>query len=198
MSKLITLPVVSVIFGAVLLLSGCTATALPAQTMTQNVEGSALDELGFGGLDARQVVERLDEMPLAERPGWLSTSVEAHQVLLTGRDGNTEKLPLPDDLVYVSAAPYVSQTHDCYYHSPTSCIGELRNTEVDVSVTDAASGETALNETMRTFDNGFIGLWLPRDIDAIITIQHEDQVATSTLSTSGNDVQTCVTTLQLA
>ena len=178
MSKLITLPVVSVIFGAVLLLSGCTATALPAQTMTQNVEGSALDELGFGGLDARQVVERLDEMPLAERPGWLSTSVEAHQVLLTGRDGNTEKLPLPDDLVYVSAAPYVSQTHDCYYHSPTSCIGELRNTEVDVSVTDAASGETALNETMRTFDNGFIGLWLPRDIDAIITIQHEDQVAT--------------------
>ncbi|MGO3146816.1 MAG: CueP family metal-binding protein [Leucobacter sp.] len=198
MSKLITLPVVSVIFGAVLLLSGCTATELPAQTMTQNVEGSALDELGFGGLDARQVVERLDEMPLAERPGWLSTSVEAHQVLLTGRDGNTEKLPLPDDLVYVSAAPYVSQTHDCYYHSPTSCIGELRNTEVDVSVTDAASGETALNETMRTFDNGFIGLWLPRDIDAIITIQHEDQVATSTLSTSGNDVQTCVTTLQLA
>ena len=72
---------------------------------------------------------------------------------------------MPSDEIYVSAAPYQSQTHDCYYHSPTGCLGELRNADVAVTVTDTATGEVIVDEDTRTLDNGFVGIWLPRGIE---------------------------------
>lgn len=183
--------------AAIFLLAGCTAAHTSAPLSTTNAEGPIFAELGMEGFDAREVVEALDAMPIAARPDGLTTSIKAHEVTLTDSDGNTEQLPLPDDVVYISAAPYLSQTHDCYYHSPTSCIGELQNTDIDVIVTNVTTGEVVLDESLRTLDNGFVGLWIPRDIDASITVTYEDQSATSIISTSGDEVQTCLTTLQL-
>ena len=52
-----------------------------------------------------------------------------------------------------------------------------RCAQFDVTVTDAA-GRTILDETRTTYDNGFLGFWLPRDITATLTIdaaaQHRD------------------------
>lgn len=44
-------------------------------------------------------------------------------------------IDLPGEKPYVSIAPYVDTTHDCFYHSLTSCRGELGNEEVDVKIT---------------------------------------------------------------
>ncbi|MGO1539343.1 MAG: CueP family metal-binding protein [Leucobacter sp.] len=188
-----TLTVASVI--AAFALAGC-ASAQPSDPPI-TAEGSILAKYDLDGLDTREVIEALDGMPIAERPDGLATSIRANHVSLADSAGQTAELPLLKDIVYISAAPYRTQTHDCYYHSPTSCIGELQNTEVDVEVTDLSSGEVLVNESLRTFDNGFFGLWLPRDIEAQIVVNYQGQSASSTLSTAGDDVQTCITTLQL-
>ena len=180
---------------AALTLAGCAGAQSSDPPAT--AEGSIFAEYGLEGLDTREVIEALDGMPIAERPEGLATSIRANHVSLKDSAGQTTDLPLPEDVVYVSAAPYRTQTHDCYYHSPTGCIGELQNTEVDVEVTDLTSGEVMFNESLRTFDNGFFGLWLPRDIEAQIVVSYQGQTATSTISTAGDDVQTCITTLQL-
>ncbi|MFS4491238.1 CueP family metal-binding protein, partial [Dietzia kunjamensis] len=48
-----------------------------------------------------------------------------------------------------------------------------------------------------TYDNGFLGLWLPRGITATLTIDHDGRTATAPIST-GDDDLTCLTTMQLA
>lgn len=194
--RILTLP--SALFAAVLLLAGCTPAPSSAPPASQAADASLLAELGLADLDGGRLAESLDAIPLAERPEGVATSITAREVTVTDGQGRTEEVALPADSMYVSAAPYLSQTHDCYYHSPTGCVGELRNTEIDVTVTNATTGEIVLTESTRTFDNGFVGLWLPRGIEAHITITHAGKTATSIVSTIGDDAQTCVTTLKLA
>ncbi|WP_308161454.1 CueP family metal-binding protein [Dietzia psychralcaliphila] len=62
---------------------------------------------------------------------------------------------------------------------------------------DTATGDTLIEEPRTTYDNGFLGLWLPRDISAILTINHEGRSATAPISTGEQDL-TCLTTMQLA
>ncbi|MGO2741732.1 MAG: CueP family metal-binding protein [Cellulosimicrobium funkei] len=45
--------------------------------------------------------------------------------------------------------------------------------------------------------NGFVGYWLPRDVDAELRVEHDGRVGTTTVSTRHDD-PTCLTTLQLA
>lgn len=97
----------------------------------------------------------------------------------------------------MSIAPYQVQTHDCYYHSPTGCIGELRNAPIAVAVTDTATGAELIRERTHTFDNGFVGFWLPSGIEAQVVIDHDGRRATSTVSTAGDDALTCLTTMKL-
>ena len=94
---------------------------------------------------------------------------------------------MPDDEVYISVAPYREQTHDCYFHSLTTCLGELANAEVQVTLT-SDDGEVLVNETRQTYDNGFIGIyWIPRGIEATLTIDHKGQTGTTTISTMNDD-----------
>ncbi|WP_396290673.1 CueP family metal-binding protein [Curtobacterium sp. KT1] len=178
------------------MLTGCTvADDSSSAGAASGVE--ILAEHGLDALDVRELIETLDAMPLDERTETLITSVTAETVTLTDQHGHTAEVPLPGDEIYVSVAPYGAQTHDCFYHSPTGCLGELRNADVGVTVTDTATGEVIIDKDMRTFDNGFVGIWLPRGVETSILITHDDQVATSELSTVGDDAQTCVTTMQL-
>lgn len=61
---------------------------------------------------------------------------------------------------------------------------------------NAASGKTILDATLTTYDNGFIGLWLPRGIHATLTVSTEDRTAKQDISTRLDD-PTCLTALQL-
>lgn len=187
---------------AALVLSACSAPvdeASPTDSATASeVSGDpALAALGLEDADARTLIDTLDALPLDERPTDLMASIRPDELLVTTESGETS-IPMPEDAFYVSFAPYVDSTHDCYYHSLTTCTGELGGEDVQVLVTDSATGEVLIDETRTAFDNGFIGLWLPRDIQATLTVTYDGLTATQELSTANADDATCVTTMQLA
>lgn len=170
------------------LLVGCSST-------DPSASNELLAEHGLNDKDAVQIIDELDRLGLNDRPSDLIASVRADELLVT--DGDSEiALELPDDRFYLSVAPYLTKTHDCYYHSLTTCVGELGGQDVRVTVTDDAGTVLFANETT-TFANGFIGLWLPRDVTGTIEVEYEGREGTARFST-GRDDPTCLTTLQLA
>lgn len=175
--------------------SGCSS---PSGSDLSSTENGMLSDHGLAGLDARQVIELLDTTPVADRPTDLIASVRPNELALSDDQDRKVSLPLPRDEFYLSVAPYVSRTHDCYFHSLTTCIGELGNEEVHVTVTDADTGDVLINETRRTYDNGFIGLWLPRGVTTNIKLEVDGKSGVTTVSTAGDDALTCLTTLQLS
>ena len=186
--------------AAALVLTGCTTApshepASPS-TNSQAVDTGFLADHDLDGLDAAQVIERLDTMPVADRPTDLIASVQPDALVLTDDQKRETRLPMPEDEVYISVAPYREQTHDCYFHSLTTCLGELANTAVQVTLT-GEDGDVLLDEVRQTYDNGFVGIWVPRGIKATLTIEHEGRTGTVTISTMNEDDATCITTLQL-
>ena len=181
------------LMAALLVLSGCSG----GDDSSARGEGSELvAEHGLEGLDARQVVERLDAMPVADRPTDLMASVRPDVLVLSDVGGREVELAMPQDEVYVSVAPYRTHTHDCHFHSLTTCEGELSDQPVKVRLT-GPDGEVLVDETRRTFDNGFVGIWVPRGIEASLTLEHEGRTATVAVSTRRDDDATCITTMHL-
>lgn len=182
-----------------LVLAGCAITPsgpAPSSVSSQTSEREFLADHGLSGLDVRQVIKRLDTMPVADRPTDLLASVQPEALVLTDDQERETRLPLPEDEVYISIAPYRDQTHDCYFHSLTTCLGELASEEVQVTLT-GADGEVIIDEARQTYDNGFIGLWVPRDTEVTLTIEHEGQEANARISTMNDDDATCITTMRL-
>lgn len=185
-------------------LAGCSTTApdaaqAPASTPSRTT-ASTDDRADFLarhellGMDGEQITDHLDRVPVADRSTDLMASVRAKQLVLA--DGQQEvAVALDKDAFYLSIAPYVDQTHDCYYHSLTTCRGELANEEIDVRII-GDTGEVFVDKQVTTFDNGFVGFWLPRDVDGTIEVTHNGLTAVSPLSTSEGDA-TCLTTLHL-
>lgn len=183
-----------------LVLTGCSsATPAPPADVSASVADTAafLGEHDLTGLEARQVIDRLDSLPVDQRPKNLMASVRPDQLVLTDDRKRQVALPIPEDQFYLSFAPFRSQTHDCHFHSLTTCLGEMQNEEVAVTLTDTRNGEKIVDKTMRTFDNGFVGLWLPKGIEATLSIEAGGKKASTVISTSTTADATCLTTLQL-
>jgi len=181
--------------AALLVLAGCASSPEPPESSA--AESSILATYDLAGLDGRAIVNRLDRMPVADRRTTLRASVRPGQLLLSevGSDHQTA-VDLPDDLFYLAVAPYLENTHDCYFHSLTTCRGELAGKDVHVTITERGTGNVLVDTTTTTFDNGFVGFWLPSGIDATITVAYADYLASSDIST-GPDDPTCLTTLRL-
>ena len=156
-----------------------------------------LAPFGLDGLDAVELVDHLDALPVEERPAGLFASVRQDEVQLTGADGATASLALPADTTYVSFAPYVEQTHECYFHSLTTCTGELGGETFAVVATDLDTGEVLVDGDVEAFPNGFIGLWLPTGTDVQVEVSIDGRSATETFATHSAGDATCVTTMQL-
>jgi hypothetical protein len=122
-------------------------------------------------------------------------SVRPDELVLTDADGAERALDLPDDRFYLSVAPYVSTTHECFHHSLTTCKGELSDEKVQVTVTDD-TGKVLVEKQTRTFDNGFVGLWLRRGTTGTIEVEYDGKQGRARFGT-GEDDPTCLTTLQL-
>lgn len=182
---------VVVVLAAAATLAGCSAG-----TGQFGAAEEILARYDLDGLDAVEIVEHLDRLGADERPADLMASVRPDELVLSS--GREElSLDIPGDRFYVSVAPYVDQTHDCFYHSLTTCQGELVSKDVRVQVLDEASGEVLVDETRTTFENGFVGLWLPRDIEGTVRVTHDGRVGEVDFATDA-EAPTCVTTLQLA
>ncbi|WP_208544115.1 CueP family metal-binding protein [Nocardioides seonyuensis] len=183
-----------------LLLSGCGSAddgAPTSEPSTSSASGDTLLERhDLAGLSGAEVVDTLDRLPLDDRPADLMASVKPDQLILTSGDEELA-LPTPDGEFYLSVAPYVDQTHDCFHHSLTTCKGELGGEEVKVTITDDTNGEVLVDDTVTTFENGFAGFWLPRDIEGTLTVEYDDKQATTEFATGAED-PTCLTTVRLA
>jgi len=182
---------VAAVAATTLVLAGCSGGS---------PEPSALDALldrhDLAGLSGQEVVDRLEGLETADRPTDLVASVRAAELVLADESYETT-VPLPEDTFYLSVAPFVDQTHECFYHSLTTCQGELAGEPVSVTVVDAATGDVLVEEDTTLGANGFVGYWLPRDVDAELRVEHDGRVGTTTVSTRDDD-PTCLTTLQLA
>lgn len=152
---------------------------------------------GLDGTPVRDLIDELDRTPLDERSADFMASVRPGELLVSDAT-TTEPVALPiDDEFYLSVAPYIDTTHECYFHSLTTCKGELGGEEVRIIVTNAETGEVIVDEQATTFDNGFVAVWLPRDITATLRVEHDGLSAEAPIAT-GPDDATCITTLQLA
>lgn len=118
-------------------------------------------------------------------------------LILTDSRERDQRLEMPSDVTNISAAPYPKKPQECHFHALTSCLGELKNADVEVTVKDGQSGEAIRQETTKTFDNGFVGLWLPRARTGEVTIKYADKSGSAEISTVNDDDATCVTTLKL-
>ncbi|SDB92806.1 hypothetical protein GA0111570_10974 [Raineyella antarctica] len=195
-----------VVIGA-LTLAGCSAAdqaAAPAPSVTSATTSApdtsdaavqgVLATAALQGKDTAQVIAAL-ETSTDDKQSGPAGSVRYDQLVLSTADAKVA-MPIPADKFYLSVAPYVNRTHDCYYHSLATCQGELANTTVHVTITDAA-GATLVDEDTTLHANGFAGFWLPRDIQGTLTVTYDGKQATTPIAT-GKDDPTCLTTLKLA
>lgn len=164
-------------------------TSIPAATEA----AAGMDELA--ALDAKELIAALEGTPIHERRDDLMASVQPDRVVLTTDDGQAE-IPIPEDQHYLSIAPFVTSTHECYYHSLTTCTGELGGAEIALRIVDNQTGEVYIDQTAPLEDNGFTGVWLPTDITATVTITSDRGTGEAQIST-GDDDLTCLTSLQL-
>ncbi|WP_174776704.1 CueP family metal-binding protein [Cryobacterium sp. TMT4-31] len=146
--------------------------------------------------NVEDLIEQLQSQPLAERPAGLMASVRVNELLLSSGDDEVG-VPLPTDDFHLSVAPYLNDTHDCYFHSLTTCVGELADEELQVTITDDANNEVFLDETVTTFENGFFDVWLPAGRELTMRIDDGENTAEVPVGTGADD-PTCVTTVQLS
>lgn len=178
-----------------LALTGCSATD-PEPTADGTVSQDAfLTTHGLADMDAVEIIDHLDRQKVTERPTDLIASVRPDELLLSSGDQQVV-VDLPDNQTYVSIAPYLTSTHDCFYHSLTTCVGELDNEDIQVTITDETTGEVLVDEATTTFDNGFVGFWLPADATGLIEVSYQGRTGTTEFSTT-DDGATCVTDLRL-
>ena len=181
-------------------LAGCSTVVPPADSTAMNERSGSvsqmLDALNLDAADPKTMIETLDAMPVAARPGDLVVSVLPTSLRLQPGEPDEVSIPLSEEYFYLSIAPFVSETHPCTFHSLTTCLGELQHTPIELTVTDTASGAVVVSKDTTTADNGFVGVWLPRGGEFSVRIDSDQGSAEQTVKT-GDEDPTCLTTLQL-
>jgi hypothetical protein len=169
--------------------SGAGGSAGPSSSSASAI----LARHGLAG-DAVAVVDRLEALGGSDRPSDLKASVRPNELQLSDADG-AASMPMPADRFYLSVAPYATDTHECYFHSLTTCQGEMSERPVHVRITDA-SGSVIVDEDTTTNANGFVGTWLPRGASGTVEVTTPDGRGSQPFGT-GPDDPTCMTTLRL-
>ncbi|MEH2919585.1 copper-binding periplasmic metallochaperone CueP [Samsonia erythrinae] len=151
-----------------------------------------LAKQGLSGKTVEQMVEAIDQSPQT-RPLPYSAAITSKELKLT--DGQQQyHYPLGEKF-YLSFAPYIQHTHPCFNHSLSGCQGELANTTFDVKITDK-SGHVIMQKALNSHQNGFVGVWLPRNIEGTLHVTYQGREASAPFATY-DDSQTCMTTLPL-
>lgn len=175
------------------ILTLCAAALLLVTLSACTNKTNDLASLGLSNKTAKEILTELGDGTLV--PDGYAVSVYDHEILIFTEDDQTISLPMPDDEFYLSVAPYKTLTHECTFHSATGCRGELKSETFFVEFVDT-DGNVILSQSMDTLSNGFIDMWLPRNIEGTLTITQGDFVATKLISTEAGQ-PTCETTMRL-
>ncbi len=163
------------------------------QSIAANQKQEQLVRWGLEGMTIVEMVETLERNTYSLND--MNARIDGTHLTIVDRSGE-QKYKLPDNQFYLSFAPYISQTHPCGIHNLVTCRGELVNQSFNVIVT-TQDGSIIFDEEVTSFENGFVGIWLPKGIEATIQVEFNGLVATSLISTFDNS-DTCLTTpLQL-
>lgn len=110
-------------------------------------------------------------------------------------DGTKTVFDLPQDRMVVAIAPYIRSTHPCSTHFMSSCRSELTNTPVKVTAA-TPDGTFIVAKNLFTQANGFLELWLPRNLEIDLIIEARGLKTSGRISTFENS-NTCITTTRL-
>ena len=177
-------------FLAVLLLLGSAGLGAFAQTIEAKPSPGLL-----AGLTPEATKSQADEWGMKSDENNVKIWTTSRAFNFQFADGTKTVIPMPDDRMVVSIAPYIMKTHPCSKHTPSSCRGELAHTPVHVKAV-STDGRTLVDEDTTTLPNGFIDLWLPRDLMVDVSMKARGLQATVRVGTFDSDI-TCITTPQL-
>lgn len=152
-----------------------------------------LKSVGLDGLSGKEILTGVADGSIEVEGFGLSVYDNELVVII---DDVRVSVDMPKDEFYVSVAPYIDVTHECLYHSATGCRGELKQESFFVEFIDT-DGNIILSEDMESMSNGFIDLWLPRNIQGTLTITHGELTTSKVISTEPGEA-TCETTMQLS
>jgi hypothetical protein len=156
---------------------------------TDQTETKMLTKYGLNDLSVKEIVDKLER--ITDEKDGLNASITATTLILYDNEEKFE-FKLPTEEFYVSIAPFINESHLCQTHNLVSCRGELSNKEFEISIVKS-DGVVILNQKMKSLSSGFIGIWLPKGIDATLTVNYEGLTVSSLISTYDTS-NTCITT----
>src|SRR5271157_2578934 len=177
-------------FIAFLLLFAAISMGAFAQTIGEKPSPRLLD-----GLSPEAIMSLANSWGLKSDENKVTIWTSSRAFNFQFADGAKTVIAMPDDRMVVSIAPFIMKTHPCSGHYPSTCRGELANTPVHVTAV-SADGRTLIDEDTRTLPNGFIDLWLPRDLKVDVSMKARGLQATVRIGTFDTDI-TCITTPKL-
>ncbi len=146
------------------------------------------------GLDAKEALALANRWQ--EGKSDVESFVTTEHIQFNFTDGDRVTINLPEDRLVVAIAPYKEKTHSCKVHYMSGCQGELINFPVKVTARQL-DGTVLIDKNMQTMSNGFIELWLPRDLEIRLTIDSHKGWSEGIIKTF-SDSNTCITTFQLS
>ncbi|MEE9913964.1 MAG: CueP family metal-binding protein [Deltaproteobacteria bacterium] len=164
----------------------------PGTTQSVSSQDSAL-LAELKGIDGKQAMELANKW--RQKNLDVVTFVTSDAVHFKFKDGKTISVPLPEDQMVVSIAPYINKTQECATHYMSKCDGELKNVPVKVLAV-IAGGKTLIDKTFKTPSTGFFDVWLPRNQEVTLSVMAQGKKATGKIFTYRNS-KTCDTTLKL-
>ena len=150
---------------------------------------SILERLDLNDKELTSIVMALDER--LDEPQDIGARITGEALLLYQGEDEVS-VPLPEDLFFVSIAPYINDVHPCQVHNLITCRGELYGETMLITIT-LNDGSVLYSEERTTQANGFIGLWLPAGIEGTLSVEMPNRSVSHPISTYANS-DTCITT----
>ena len=150
---------------------------------------SILERLDLNDQELTSIVMALDER--LDEPQDIGARITGEALLLYQGEDEVS-VPLPEDLFFVSIAPYINDVHPCQIHNLITCRGELFGETMLITIT-LNDGSVLYSEERTTQANGFIGLWLPAGIEGTLSVEMPNRSVSHPISTYTNS-DTCITT----
>lgn len=154
-----------------------------------NGANKVLTQLGLEKTDIKEVVNNLDQR--IDEPSNVGARITGDKLFLYDNESEYS-LDLPTDSFFVSIAPYINEVHPCTIHNLVSCRGEIFNQIMRIRVVDE-NNQIIIDENRTTQKNGFIGIWLPKGINATLKVDYDGLTVEYPISTY-SESDTCITT----
>jgi len=173
----------TIIFGIVFVSVSVWFLSLPSGA------NKVLKQLELENTEIKDIVNNLDQR--IDEPTNVGARITGDKLFLYDNE-KEYSIDLPTDLFFVSIAPYINEVHPCTIHNLVSCRGEIFNQPMRIRIVDE-NNQIIIDEDRTTQANGFIGIWLPKGINATLKVDYDGLTVEYPISTY-SESDTCITT----